>query len=157
MTFECAKCHDHKYDPISQKDYFSTFAFFNQIDEKGLVGDISLASLADPPYMTITKEGRVGILSFISKLDTGMVNVMIMKDSLGIRQTKLLDRGMYDRPSEVVSHGTPQAILKYDPQKFEPSRLGLTKWMFDPKNPLTSRVFVNFIWQEFFDSYVFHL
>ena len=150
MTFECAKCHDHKYDPISQKDYFSTFAFFNQIDEKGLVGDISLASLADPPYMTITKEDRDGILSFISKLDTGMVNVMIMKDSLGIRQTKLLDRGMYDRPSEVVSHGTPQAILKYDPQKFEPSRLGLTKWMFDPKNPLTSRVFVNFIWQEFF-------
>lgn len=78
MTFECAKCHDHKYDPISQKDYFSTFAFFDLVDEKGLVGDISLASLADPPYMTITKEDRAGILSFISKLDTGKVDVMIM-------------------------------------------------------------------------------
>ena len=150
MTFECAKCHDHKYDPISQKDYFSTFAFFDQVDEKGLVGDISLASLADPPYMTITKEDREGILSFISKLDTGKVDVMIMKDSTGIRQTKLLQRGVYDHPGEVVSPSTPEAILKYDPKKFEQNRLGLAKWMFDPQNPLTARVFVNFIWQEFF-------
>lgn len=150
MTFECAKCHDHKYDPISQKDYFSAFAFFDRVDEKGLVGDISLASLADPPFMTITKEDREGILSFISKLDTGKVDVMIMKDSTGIRQTKLLERGVYDRPGVVVLPGTPEAILKYDPKKFEPNRLGLTKWMFDPQNPLTARVFVNFVWQEFF-------
>lgn len=150
MTFECAKCHDHKYDPISQKDYFSTFAFFDQVEEKGLVGDISLASLADPPYLTITKEDREGILSFISKLDTGKVDVMIMKDSTGIRQTKLLLRGVYDQPGEVVSPGTPESILKYDPKKFEQNRLGLAKWMFDSQNPLTARVFVNFIWQEFF-------
>ena len=57
---------------------------------------------------------------------------------------------MYDRPGEVVSPGTPESILKYDPKKFEPNRLGLAKWMFDPQNPLTARVFVNFIWQEFF-------
>ncbi|MBK7809056.1 MAG: PSD1 domain-containing protein [Saprospiraceae bacterium] len=150
MTFECAKCHDHKYDPISQKDYFSTFAFFDQVDEKGLLGDISLASLADPPYMTITKEDKEGILSFISKLDTGKVDVMIMKDSTGIRKTKLLERGVYDRPGEVVSPGTPESILKYDPKKFEQNRMGLAKWMFDSQNPLTARVFVNFIWQEFF-------
>lgn len=150
MTFECAKCHDHKYDPISQKDYFSTFAFFDRVDEKGLNGDISLASLADPPFMTITKEDREGILNFISKLDTGKVDVMIMRDSAGIRQTRLLDRGVYDKPTEVVYNGTPEAILKFDPQRFEPNRLGLAKWMFDSQNPLTARVFVNFMWQEFF-------
>ena len=48
LSFECAKCHDHKYDPISQEDYFSTFAFFNQVPEKGIVGTID-ASFADPP------------------------------------------------------------------------------------------------------------
>ena len=36
LTLECARCHDHKYDPISQKEYYQFFAFFNNIDEAGL-------------------------------------------------------------------------------------------------------------------------
>ena len=36
MTMECSRCHDHKYDPISQEDYFKTFALFNNINEAGL-------------------------------------------------------------------------------------------------------------------------
>ena len=80
LTFECAKCHDHKYDPIPQKDYYSTFAFFNQVPEKGLVGDITLASLADPPKMKITTEDVNNILTFINKKDTAAVEVMIMQD-----------------------------------------------------------------------------
>ena len=33
LTLECARCHDHKFDPITQRDYFSLFAFFNNIDD----------------------------------------------------------------------------------------------------------------------------
>jgi len=33
----CARCHDHKYDPIKQKDFYSLFAYFNNVPEKGLV------------------------------------------------------------------------------------------------------------------------
>lgn len=38
LTMACAQCHDHKYDPISAKDYFQFFAFFNTLDDKGLDG-----------------------------------------------------------------------------------------------------------------------
>lgn len=36
LTLECARCHDHKYDPLSQKEYYELFSYFNNIDESGL-------------------------------------------------------------------------------------------------------------------------
>ncbi|MFA6545583.1 MAG: DUF1553 domain-containing protein [Limisphaerales bacterium] len=36
LTFECVRCHDHKYDPIEQKEYYGLFSFFQNIDEAGL-------------------------------------------------------------------------------------------------------------------------
>jgi len=150
LTYECAHCHDHKYDPISQKDYYRTFAFFNRVPEKGLVGDISLASLADPPKIRITTEEINEMLNFINKKDTTPVEVMVMKDTTWKRPTYVLTRGAYDAHGEVVDIGTPSEILPYDTNIYGSNRLGLSKWLFDQKNPLTARVFVNRMWQEFF-------
>ncbi len=150
LTLECAKCHDHKYDPIPQRDYYRTFAFFNQVNEKGLVGDITLASLADPPRIQITNEDVKGILSFINKKEKDPVPVMIMRDSSVQRTTHVLIRGSYDAPGEVVDFGAPTSVLPFDTLMFPRNRLGLAQWLLHKDHPLTSRVFVNRLWQEFF-------
>ena len=134
LTFECAKCHDHKYDPISQRDYFSTFAFFNQVPEKGLVGDISLASLADPPRISISTQEVRDLLTFLNKRDTTPVQVMVMRDSAGIRATRVLKRGAYDQPADTVQAATPSDILPFDTARFARNRLGLAQWLLDRKN-----------------------
>jgi hypothetical protein len=150
LTFECSKCHDHKYDPISQKDYYGTFAFFNQVDEKGFVGDINLASMGDPPNIKITTKQVDSILTFINKKDTGAVTVMVMKDTVARRVTRVLKRGAYDQPGDTVKYALPAAILPFDTTKFKTNRLGLAEWLFAKDNPLTARVYVNRIWQQFF-------
>lgn len=50
LTLECSRCHDHKYDPVSQKDYYSIFSFFNSIDERG---QVSYFDLAPSPNMRV--------------------------------------------------------------------------------------------------------
>ncbi|HMO64757.1 MAG TPA: DUF1549 domain-containing protein, partial [Verrucomicrobiota bacterium] len=44
LTVECARCHDHKYDPVSQRDYYALSAFFNSIDESGLYSHFTRAT-----------------------------------------------------------------------------------------------------------------
>ncbi len=149
LTFECAHCHDHKYDAISQKDYYSTFAFFNQVPEKGIFGTID-ASYADPPNMKITTADVNSVLKFINKKDTANVMVMVMSDSSKVRQTFILNRGNYDSHGPEVGVGLPKSILPFDSNKYEKNRLGLAKWLLNDKNPLTARVFVNRLWAQFF-------
>lgn len=48
LTFLCSRCHDHKYDPISQKDFYSFYAFFNNVPERGLNGFTPKARIASP-------------------------------------------------------------------------------------------------------------
>jgi hypothetical protein len=150
VTVECAKCHDHKFDPISQKDYFQLYAFFNNVDEVGLESVVGgPETYAKNPRMEIKQEDLNGILSFINKPDTNKLEVSVMKDLDTINRTCVLTRGNYDAPAEEVMAGTPNAVLAY-PDHLPKNRLGLSKWLFDPAHPLTSRVFVNRMWQEFF-------
>ena len=150
ITLECAKCHDHKYDPVSQKDYYSMFAFFNQVKEQGLFGDISLASPGDPPIMKISTEDVKTVLNFINKKDTAEVISMIMQDSLNIRATRILRRGVYDQLADTVDMDTPNSIMAFNTKRFQKNRLGLAQWLTARDNPLTARVYINRLWAEFF-------
>ncbi len=53
LTFNCCRCHDHKYDPITQREFYSFFAFFNSIEESGTLGGIRANRGGGNPEPTI--------------------------------------------------------------------------------------------------------
>ena len=148
LTVECARCHDHKYDEISQKDFFNLFDFFNRIDEDGR---ISYTDKAPKPNIKLDHNLIKEKLPFIKIPDSIIeLDLMVMKEADNLRKTYLLNRGAYDSPTDIELNGSmPSVILPFD-QNFEKNRLGLSKWLFDPTNPITSRVAVNRLWQQFF-------
>ena len=152
VTMECAHCHDHKYDPFSQREYYQLYAFFNNVRETGIESVVGgPETYAKKPLMEITDGDIDSILKFVNKPDTNKLIVSIMGDLDSLRKTYILKRGSYDAPGEEVTVGTPKSILPFD-DRYPKNRMGLAQWLFDEKNPLTSRVFVNQVWQEFFGT-----
>lgn len=133
-------------------------------EQEGLVEQILLAKQAD--HLAIKKELAETWLSrhphplqnelstlrqaHFSLLDT-VGEVMIMQELKQARTTYILNRGNYDEPMEEVESSTPASMLAFD-HTFPPNRLGLAQWMLHPDHPLTSRVIVNRLWQQFFGN-----
>jgi len=92
--------------------------------------------------LTKLREERLHTIDTIPEL-------MVMKEMEKKRATYILNRGVYDAHGEQVETGTPKKVLEFT-SEFEPNRLGLSKWLFDRKNPLTARVAVNRYWQMIF-------
>ena len=84
----------------------------------------------------------------LATLDT-VPEIMVMREMNPPRKTYLLDRGMYDAPTEEVQPGTLADVLPFT-NEYPPNRLGLAQWMLNPENPLTARVTVNRFWHMFF-------
>jgi hypothetical protein len=177
LTVECAQCHDHKYDPISQKEYYQLSAFFNQVPEKGVTESFSeniKHNQQSEPYLELAEEEVKKIRQYINQqvemeyangsmqdkdkaylsnwkeeMEAMLLPVMIMKEKDTLRPTYILERGLYDSPGKEVSFGTPENIAPFSAD-LSKNRLGLTQWLFDPENPLTARVAVNRYWQMIF-------
>ncbi len=147
LTLECAKCHDHKYDPVTQKDFYSLYAFFNNVPEVGLIEPYGAIP---EPYIELTREEIEETLHFIRNLDTvDRIPLMVMEEMKTPRQAYILKRGAYDKQGEPVSPDTPEELPGFD-ESYPKNRLGLAKWLFDEKHPLTARVAVNRLWQQCF-------
>jgi len=136
LTVDCARCHDHKIDPISQRDYYSLLAFFRNIhpyrngggtDEVPLPGDKQAKALA------VTEPGPVAPV------------------------THLLRRGNPGSLGEEVQPGFPGVLGAFVPTVIPPvsgrssgRRRALADWIASPDNPLTARVIVNRVFQHHF-------
>ena len=83
------------------------------------------------------------------QLITPILEMMVMEEMQPPRKTYILERGEYDQHGEMVERSAPNSILSFT-NDYEKNRLGLSKWLFDKKNPLTARVAVNRYWQMIF-------
>ena len=130
LTLECARCHDHKYDPISIDEYYKLYAFFNTSADAG------------------KGEKHKPIAPFIK---SGKGNVMIMKEKP--RKTFILEGGQFDRIGAEVQPDTPDILPAFGDRPR--NRLGLSQWLLAEEHPLTARVTVNRLWQQFFGTGLF--
>ena len=165
LTLNCARCHDHKYDPISQKDFYRLFAFFNGIDEAGLGPNNGNS----PPFIPVPKnwptlsgmaaqfvnpepmEIKVVQTSVPRPQSGSSETVMVMHELAKPRPTFVLSRGQYDQPdkSEQLYPATPPTLGGWN-KKWPGTRIGLANWLTNPEHPLTARVTVNRMWQHHF-------
>src|SRR5262249_18929760 len=132
-TLECAQCHDHKYDPFSQRDYFQMYAYFNSTARE--------AERANP--------NLAGSIKFTGpKFTLGHNTTQVMQELPSPRVTRIFRRGDLFQPGDAVQPGTP-AVLPAPP-KGSADRLTLGRWLVARDNPLAARVFVNRVWAELF-------
>ena len=77
--------------------------------------------------------------------------IMVMEEMPVPKKTFILERGRYDMPGREVKPATPSDILPF-PATLPRNRLGLAQWLTHPDHPLTARVAVNRLWQQFFGT-----
>ncbi|GJM31273.1 MAG: hypothetical protein DHS20C18_02740 [Saprospiraceae bacterium] len=147
LTMECARCHDHKYDPILQEDFFQLFSFFNNVPEKGLIEPYGAIP---EPYIKLTKNEIDETLDFIHNMDTlEEIPLMVMQEMEEPRQAYILNRGQYDQHGKKVDPNTPKSIGAMPPD-LPANRLGLADWLLREDHPLMARVTTNRFWQQIF-------
>lgn len=77
--------------------------------------------------------------------------IMVMEEMPVPKKTFMLERGRYDMPGKEVKPATPAEILSF-PAALPRNRYGLAQWLTHPDHPLTARVAVNRLWQQFFGT-----
>ncbi|MDA1053935.1 MAG: PSD1 and planctomycete cytochrome C domain-containing protein [Planctomycetota bacterium] len=167
LTIGCAKCHSHKYDPITMREYYQFFAFFNQTEDADRPDDA-------PRIEAPTAEQSVARVALLSKLEalrkepeaaerittveaelaglTGQIQKTPVMRELAEdrrRQTFIHVRGNFLEPGDKVELGVPEAFGPL-PEGVPRNRLGVAQWLTHPDNPLTPRVAVNRVWARIF-------
>ena len=166
LTLNCCRCHDHKFDPLSQKDYYSLYSFFNQTPVNGGGGDPAMApniQVGTPEQKKEIAELEKQIASLkekpkidaakkrIAAIRKSFPRVMVMRDG-NKRETRVLTRGTYNKPTGIVVTSRPPTELPPLPEGAPANRLGLAQWLVSREHPLAARVTVNRIWQQFFGT-----
>ncbi|MEM0895611.1 MAG: PSD1 and planctomycete cytochrome C domain-containing protein [Verrucomicrobiota bacterium] len=105
------------------------------------------------PEWRTTGEELAARKADLTAVEQGIVTVMVMEENPPdkTRKTHILARGDYQQKGEEVGPGTPSALPEPDPS-LPNNRLGLARWLVSRDHPLTARVTVNRLWQQFFGT-----
>jgi Protein of unknown function (DUF1553)/Protein of unknown function (DUF1549)/Planctomycete cytochrome C len=174
-TIACAQCHNHKFDPFTQKEFYQFLAFFNNTADRGGSNE-PILKLPTPQEEEKLKalEEKLGAwqkVPLAARLALGLLgdngvnagaaavkkqeeaiksaSTMVMRELPEPRKTQVMIRGNFKNLGDVVAPGVP-AKLQPLPIGQAPNRLGLARWLVDRDNPLTARVAVNRIWAHYF-------
>jgi mono/diheme cytochrome c family protein len=140
LTLDCARCHNHKREPIPQKDYYRLLAFFQNINHYRNQGPTDFAPIG------LDESGK-------------LAQALCVTEAGGrAPDTFLLRRGSPGNPGERVEPGFPEIFGVPDPAiptpppgaKTSGRRTVLANWLVSRENPLTARVIVNRVWQYHF-------
>jgi hypothetical protein len=85
------------------------------------------------------------------RADTPIYQMMVLGDAPRPRTNYILDHGVYNKPMAEVPTQAPPRVFPWN-DKLPRDRLGLAQWLFDPRHPLTARVYVNRLWQTHFGT-----
>ncbi len=176
-SMACAQCHTHKYDPITQKEYFGSFAFLNNTadadrpDEsptlpfwaddvlakkKGIEAEIAGIEEKLKGKKPEEMKPERDKLAALKKEDAALkptTSVPIMKELTGAqrRKTRLQFRGNFMDLGDEVTEGVPASFPPL-PKDAPKNRLEFAKWLVSSENPLTSRVIANRFWEQMFGT-----
>lgn len=103
LTMECSRCHDHKYDPTTAKDYYSLFAFFDNIDESGLYSFFN-AEATPTPALSLPSTDQEKQLAQMLK-DIGQAEEALLT---GAKNTAA--------PKKAEQYGKPNLHLDFEQQ-----------------------------------------
>ena len=164
LTVGCCQCHDHKYDPLPQKDYYRLYAFFDSCDEPTVpIGgrpnlEEQIAKLNQMEFYLQknggSREDIDAIRAEVKRVQGKVPTTLVLRERPQPRQTFVQLRGDFLRKGDAVQAGFPGAVGGEQganaPRSPRLTRLDLAKWLVSPENPLTARVTANREWQKFF-------
>jgi len=149
-TINCARCHDHKFDPIGQKDYYALLGMIQRVrrysPRHGTEKRKKKDAADEEEVVEIDADAYV-------QLPGGGGFAMAARDAAHTPATTVLVRGNPAVPGAAVEPGVPEVFrgrAAADGTAGRSGRLALAEWIASRDNPLTPRVMVNRIWLHHF-------